>query len=105
ERQPDSVQIESKFGLALGRSGHTEEALRRTNEALRKRPDVGELHDRVVQLLAWMNRTGDAAAAAEQKLRSVPKVSGADFARAARLWQQTGNLARAVAVVHVGTQI
>jgi tetratricopeptide (TPR) repeat protein len=105
DRQPDSALIESKLGLALGRSGETEEAIRRTKEALNARPDVGELHDRMIQLLVWMERPGDAAAAAEQKLRTVPKTSAADFARAARLWHQTGNLARAVAVLHVGMQL
>jgi tetratricopeptide (TPR) repeat protein len=105
ERSTELIEVESKLGLALGRLGKTEDGVRLATEALQKRPGLGDLHDRLIQLLVWLDRTAEAAAAAENKLRCVSGTTAADFVRAASLWNQSGNLARAIAVLHVGIQV
>lgn len=105
ERAPESIQVESKLGLTLGRLGKKEEAARWAREAVSKRPTLGDLHDRLIQLLVLIEQFPQAAEAAENKLRNVSGTTAADFVRAASLWNQSGNLARAVAVLHVGLQL
>ncbi len=73
--------------------------------AVRKRPQAGELHDRLIQLLVWLERFREAALAAENKLRQVPGTAATDFLRAARLWSTQGDWARAAAILHVGRQL
>lgn len=105
ERAPESVQVESKLGLTLGRLGKVEEGLRQIRGAVQKRPNLGDLHDRLIQLLVLREQFHEAAEAAENKLRNVSGTSAADFVRTASLWNQSGNLARAIAVLHVGLQV
>ena len=105
ERSSELIEVESKLGLVLGRMGKAEDGIRLASEALQKRPGLGDLHDRLVQLLVWLNQTPEAAAAAENKLRYVSGTTAGDFVRAASLWNQSGNLARAIAVLHVGMQV
>jgi tetratricopeptide (TPR) repeat protein len=105
EHSPQAWTVASKLGLALARAGSVEEGLRLVQRALRERPDSGELHDRLILLLAWLERGGEAAVAAENKLRVVPGTPAGDFLRAARLWRTQGNWARAAAVLHVGRQL
>ena len=105
ERAPESVQVESKLGLTLGRLGKGEEGLRQIRSAVQKRPKLGDLHDRLIQLLVLREQLHEAAEAAENKLRNVSETTAADFVRAASLWNQSGNLARAIAILHVGLQV
>ncbi|HWF40010.1 MAG TPA: tetratricopeptide repeat protein [Candidatus Acidoferrales bacterium] len=105
DRSPAAVQVESKLGLVLGRLGRDKESIERNRAAVQKRPDLGDLHDRLIQLLVWLKRFPEAAEAAENKLRAVSGTSAADFVRAASLWNQSGNLGRAIAILHVGLQI
>ena len=105
ERPPESVVLESKLGLALARAGSIEEGLRRICTAVRQRPGLGELHDRLILLLVWLERIPEAALAAENKLRSVQGAPGSDFVRSASLWAKQGDWARATAVLHVGLQL
>jgi tetratricopeptide (TPR) repeat protein len=105
ERSPQAAALESKLGLALARAGSLEEGLRAVRHAVQQRPDWGELHDRLVLLLVWLERHPEAALAAENKLRRVPGTSASDFLRAARLWTGQGDWARATAVLHVGRQL
>jgi tetratricopeptide (TPR) repeat protein len=105
KRLPESPQLESKLGFALGRTGAQEEALLRMTRALLQQPRSGELHDRRITFLVWRERIPEAAQAAEDKLRLVPNTSARDFLRAADLWAQNGNWARATAVLHVGLQL
>lgn len=104
-RTPGSAEVESKLGLALGRAGSGEEGLRLAREAVAHRPAAAELHDRLVQLLVFLERRTEAALAAENKLRSVAGSTAGDFLRAGSLWTGEGNWARATAVLHVGRQL
>lgn len=105
ERSPESAAIESKLGLALGRLDKADESIKLVKSAIQKRPKLGEVHDRLIQLLVWLDRVPEAANAAEDKLRCVSGTTAEDFLRAASLWNQSRNLARAIAVLHVGMQI
>jgi len=102
---PESAVLESKFGLASVRDGKAEAGLQRIRHALGLKPQLAELHDRLILALAWLERISEAAVAGEGKLRAVKTPSSGDFTRAARLWAQAGNWARATAVLHVGLQI
>jgi len=105
KRAPESAQLESKLGFALGRKGDEEEALLRMTQALLRQPKNGELHDRRITFLAWRERIPEAAQAAEDKLRAVPNTPAKDFLRAAGLWAQNGDWRRAAAILHVGLQV
>jgi len=102
---PESVQLEGKLGLATVRRGCAEPGLQRIRHALAQEPQLPDLHDRLILSLASLGRVSEAALAAEEKLRAVKSPIPRDFAVAARLWAQTGNWARATAVLHVGLQI
>jgi len=102
---PGSAVLESKFGLASVRDGKAEAGLQRIRHALGQKPQLAELHDRLILALAWLERISEAAVAGEGKLRAVKTPSSGDFTRAASLWAQAGNWARATAVLHVGLQV
>lgn len=102
---PKSLQLEGKLGLSTVRRGCAEPGLQRIRHALGQKPDLPDLHDRLILSLASIERVPEAAVAAEAKLRNVKSPIARDFAVAARLWAQTGNWARATAVLHVGLQI
>jgi tetratricopeptide (TPR) repeat protein len=104
-KTPQAAELAGKHGLARARAGEIEEGLAELLAALRARPDSGPLHDRLILLLAWLERIPEAARAAEEKLRRVPGTASADFLRAARLWMRQGDWARATAVLHVGRQL
>jgi len=105
KRSPESIPLESKLGLAMGRTGAEEEGLRRLMRAVQQRPHLPDLHDRLVTFLVWRERILEAAQAAESKLRMVPTTSGNDFLRAASLWVRHGDWARGTAILHVGLQL
>ena len=102
---PSSLQLEGKLGLATVRRGCAEPGLQRIRRALTQNPQIPDLHDRLILSLASLERVSEAAQAAEEKLRTIKTPDPRDFAVAARLWAQTGNWARATAVLHVGLQI
>jgi tetratricopeptide (TPR) repeat protein len=104
-REPANPLVESKLGLALARSGNVQEGLAAIRSALAKRPSAPELHDRLVVTLVWLKQTEEAAVAAEQKLGHVEPPEPSDFLRAASLWAEVKDLARAAAVLQVGLQI
>ncbi|HXX20287.1 MAG TPA: glycosyltransferase [Candidatus Acidoferrum sp.] len=104
-RSPQLVPVESKLGLARVRAGMADEGLKRIQHAIEQQPANAELHDRLVLGLTWLERTREAALAAENKLRAVKNPSSRDFMRAASLWSRVGDWSRAIAVVHVGLQV
>jgi glycosyltransferase involved in cell wall biosynthesis len=101
----DSASLESKLGLAVIRSGRKEKGLELVSNAVLRQPRVGELHDRLILSLVWLERVPEAALAAEDKLRSVKALGSGDFTRSASLWARLGNWARATAVLHVGLKV
>ena len=102
---PDSPLLESKLGLAIVRNGSIEQGLKRIRRSVEQKPNVGELHDRLILSLVWLERTKEAALAAESKLRAVHSLVPMDFLRAATLWTKQSNWPRAAAVLHVGVQV
>jgi tetratricopeptide (TPR) repeat protein len=102
---PESLLLESKLGLAVIRAGRIEEGLEKIQRAVQQQPGLAELQDRLILSLVWLDRTTEAAVAAEGKLRAVKAPSPNDFLRSASLWAKLGNWARATAVLHVGLQI
>jgi tetratricopeptide (TPR) repeat protein len=102
---PDSSLLESKLGLAIIRNGSMEQGLKRIRRSVEQQPHLGELHDRLILSLVWLERTKEAALAAEGKLRAVRSLVPMDFLRAATLWTKQNNWARAAAVLHVGLQV
>jgi len=100
-----SPPVESKLGLAHVRAGQTEKGLKDIRKALKREPSHPEIHDRLILSLAWLGKERDAAAAAEEKLKSVGDPLPSDFLRAARLWAGLGEWPRAGAVLHVGAVV
>jgi tetratricopeptide (TPR) repeat protein len=105
QRAPESLLLESKLGLAVIRIGRMEEGLEKIQRAVQQEPGLAELHDRLILSLVWLERTPEAAIAAEGKLRAVKAPTPNDFMRSASLWAKLGNWARATAVLHVGLQL
>jgi tetratricopeptide (TPR) repeat protein len=102
---PGSAVLESKCGLAKVRTGAADAGLQQVRRAILQEPALPETHDRLILSLVWLGRVPEAAAAAEEKLRSVKTPNSSDFTRAASLWSKAGDWARATAVLHVGLQI
>jgi tetratricopeptide (TPR) repeat protein len=102
---PESLLLESKLGLAVIRIGRIDEGLEKIRRAVQLQPELAELQDRLILSLVWLERTPEAAVAAEGKLRAVKAPTPNDFKRSASLWAKLGNWARATAVLHVGLQI
>jgi glycosyltransferase involved in cell wall biosynthesis len=105
ESARDSLLVQSKLGLAIVRSGGVENGLVKMREAVRMQPQQPELHDRLILSFVWLGRIGEAASAAEDKLRSVRLPRPGDFLRAATLWANLGEWKRCAAVLHVGSVI
>jgi hypothetical protein len=68
-------------------------------------PGAGELHDRLILSLVWLERIRDASAAAEAKLKALEHPDAADFVRAASLWARLKEWAQAAAVLQAGLQV
>ncbi len=102
---PESLLLESKLGLAVVRTGRIKEGLEKIQLAVQKQPSLAEVQDRLILSLVWLERTPEAAVAAEGKLRAVKAPTPNDFMRSASLWAKLGNWARATAILHVGLQL
>jgi glycosyltransferase involved in cell wall biosynthesis len=84
KQQVPTAALESKLGLAELRAGRQESGIGHLRRAVTREPALGEIHDRLVQALVWLDRPGEAAVAAEAKLAAVqPGVS--DYMRAASI--------------------
>jgi tetratricopeptide (TPR) repeat protein len=105
ESSQDSLLVESKLGLAIVRAGGVENGLEKIREIVRRQPQQPELHDRLILSFVWLGRIPEAAAAAEEKLRSVRAPRPGDFLRAGTLWANMGEWKRSAAVLHVGTLV
>jgi tetratricopeptide (TPR) repeat protein len=97
-----STAIESKLGLSLIRSGQKDRGLFLLRTAPLKHPELGELHDRLVQAHVWLGNLTEAASAAERKLDTCPLLTPADFLRPASIRAQLGETGRAVALARRG---
>lgn len=105
ESARDSLLVQSKLGLAILRSGGVDTGLDKIRDAVKQQPQQPELHDRLILSFVWLGRLAEAAAAAEDKLRSVRLPCPGDFLRAATLWANLGEWKRSAAMLHVGTVI
>ena len=97
-----SAVLESKLGLSLIRSDRKDKGLLLLRAAPLKLPELGELHDRLVQACVWLGNLTEAAAAAEWKLDACPLLTPADFLRSASIRAQLGETGRAVALARRG---
>jgi tetratricopeptide (TPR) repeat protein len=94
--------LESKLGLAVVRAGNVERGLGLIRQAVESKPGAGELHDRLILSLVWLERIEEAGAAAEAKLERIEHPEAVDYLRAASLWARLKNWERAAAVLQVG---
>ena len=104
-RDATNPLLQSKLGLAIVRAGNIERGLSLVRRAVETKPSAGELHDRLILSLVWLNRIAEAATAAEAKLRASERPEAADFLRAASLWAKVKNWSRAGAVLQAGLQV
>ena len=105
EATRDSPLVESKLGLAILRAGSEATGLEKIRNAVQRQPQQPELHDRLILSLVWLGRVAEAAAAAEDKLRSLPVPSPGDFLRTATFWANLGEWKRSAAMLHVGSVV
>jgi tetratricopeptide (TPR) repeat protein len=101
-RAPANSSLESKFGLAIVRSGNVSRGMHRLHRAVATQPGAPELHDRLVLALVWLNRIEQAAEATETKLHAVEHPAANDFLRAASLWAKANNWSRAIDMLQAG---
>jgi glycosyltransferase involved in cell wall biosynthesis len=105
KRNPGNPLLQSKLGLAIVRAGNVERGLSLIRQAVACIPGAGELHDRLILSLVWLERIRDASAAAEAKLKALEHPDAADFVRAASLWARLKEWAQAAAVLQAGLQV
>jgi hypothetical protein len=74
-------------------------------QAVESKPGAGELHDRLILSLVWLDRIEEAGAAAETKLKMVEHSEAGDFLRAASLWARLKDWGRAACVLQAGLQL
>ncbi len=103
EKAPARAELLSKLGLADVRAGRPGVGLQRLREAVALRPDLPEMHDRLMQALVWLDRLEEAAEVAEAKLRKVPP-QPEDYLRAASIRARRGEHSRAAALVLAGLE-
>ena len=101
-RNAGNPLLESKLGLAVVRAGNVERGLGLIRQAVESRPGAGELHDRLILSLVWLERIEEAGAAAEGKLERIEHPEAVDYLRAASLWARLKNWERAAGVLQVG---
>lgn len=94
--------IESKLGLSLLRAGRKDKGMFLLRGAPAKQPEMGELHDRLVQAFVWLSDLAEAAAAAERKLEKCSVLTPSDFLRPASIRAQLGETERAVSLAKRG---
>jgi tetratricopeptide (TPR) repeat protein len=105
QRNAGNPLLQSKLGLAIIRAGNVERGLGLIRQAIECQPNAGELHDRLILSLVWLDRIEEAGTAAEGKLKTLAHPGAVDFLRAASLWARLKNWERAAAVLQAGLQI
>lgn len=103
-KAPANAALESKLGLAELRAGHRTAGLDRLRRAVGEAPRLGEVHDRLIQGLVWLDRPSEAALAAETKL-ALTDPSAIDYIRAASIRSHLGDRERAVALLQAGLEL
>jgi hypothetical protein len=73
-------------------------------QAVESKPNSGELHDRLILSLVWLDQINEAAAAADAKLTAVSQPDATDYMRAASLWAREKNWERAASTLQAGLQ-
>lgn len=103
-RDRGNALVESKLGLAELRCGRSAAGLARIKGAVAANPEAGELVDRLISALVFLERFADAARAADEKLQSTQSIEVRDFLRAASLWVKAGNTDRSARVLQAGLE-
>ena len=96
--------VESKLGLAEVRLGRTRAGLDRLRQAVEKEPEIGEIHDRLIQACVWLNLVEEAADAADHKL-AVADPDPRSFLRAASIHAQLQRWDKAAAILRAGLSL
>jgi glycosyltransferase involved in cell wall biosynthesis len=104
-RNAGNPLLQSKLGIAIVRAGNVDRGLNLIRQAVELKPTAGELHDRLILSLVWLDRIEQAATAADGKLGALEHPEAVDFLRAASLWARLKNLSHAAAVLQVGLQL
>ncbi|HEX3869424.1 MAG TPA: tetratricopeptide repeat protein, partial [Pirellulales bacterium] len=104
QRNPGNPLLQSKLGLAIVRAGNVERGLGLIRQAVESKPSSGELHDRLILSLVWLDRIEEAGAAAEAKIKAVEHPDATDYLRTASLWAREKNWERAAAALQAGLQ-
>jgi len=103
--EPSNPAVESKLGLAKLRAGSArDEGERHFRHAIELRPSSGELYDRFIAALVWLDDVCQAAVVAEQKIAAISVAQAADFLRAASLWAKLENWPRTLAMLKAGLE-
>lgn len=90
-RSPGNPRLQSKLGITVVRAGNIERGLSLIRQAVEIKPNAGELHDRLILSLVWVDRIEPAAVAADNKLGAMEAPGAVDFLRAASLWARVRN--------------
>jgi len=104
-RNPGNPLLQSKLGLAIVRKGNVERGLGLIRQAVESKPGAGELHDRLILSLVWLDRIEEGGEAAEAKLKMVEHPEAGDFLRAASLWARLKNWGRAAEALQAGLRL
>jgi tetratricopeptide (TPR) repeat protein len=102
QRNPGNPLLQSKLGLAIVRAGNVERGLGLIRQAVESKSSSGELHDRLILSLVWLDRIAEAAFAAEEKLGAVEHPDATDYLRAASLWAREKNWEHAASALQAG---
>ena len=92
QRSPESPLLESKLGLALGRTGATEEGLRKMRSAVQQRPDLADLHDRLILYSYGWSACRKRPSRRKTNCERCRDLLQATSDRAASLWAKAGRL-------------
>lgn len=104
QMQPESASFASQLGLCEVRDGDGEAGLKRLRRAARSEPANPEVQDRLILALAWLGRTGEAAAAAESWLERSAAPTAKAYLRAASLWARGRQWPEAAAAIRRGLE-
>ncbi|MDE3137261.1 MAG: tetratricopeptide repeat protein [Acidobacteriota bacterium] len=100
---PSTAVLESKLGLAEVRAGRQATGIEHLRRAVTRDPRLGEVHDRLVQALVWLDRPADAASAAEAKLSAVEPIVS-DYTRAASIRAHLDEAVKVRAILRAGLE-
>ncbi|HTP69360.1 MAG TPA: hypothetical protein VMJ35_10695 [Dongiaceae bacterium] len=101
-RQPNTPAIQAKLGVSMVRAGFARAGIARLTAWRATTPQVPELYEGLVLSYIFLDRLGEAAEIAEQKIRFVAGLFPGDYLRAASLWAELQETGRARGILQQG---